>query len=89
MNKYVVSYDLNKEGQNYSELIKLLKSFPVYIHIQKSYWFIKSNQQLKTISEQIDSILDSNDEYLILEFDSYPMGKVSDEVYPDLKRFLN
>ncbi|WP_353418153.1 hypothetical protein PYH72_07970 [Staphylococcus delphini] len=89
MNKYVVSYDLNKEGQNYSELIKLLKSFPDYIHIQKSYWFIKSNQQLKTISEQIDSILDSNDEYLILEFDSYPVGKVSDEVYSDLKRFLS
>lgn len=79
MNKYAIS----------SELIQFLESFPDYVHVQKSYWFIKSNQSLNTISEQIDSILDSNDEYLILEFDGSPMGKVSNDVYSDLKRFLS
>ncbi|ATH60702.1 hypothetical protein BJG89_10630 [Staphylococcus nepalensis] len=89
MNKYAISYDLNKEGQKYSELIKFLKSFPDYVHIQDSFWFIKSNQSLDIISKSIDSILDSNDEYLILEFDSHPVGKVADDVYQDLKRFLS
>lgn len=89
MNKYVVSYDLNKEGQKYSELINFLKSFPDYVHVQKSYWFIKSNESANFISEKIESILDKNDEYLILKFDSHPAGKVADEVYQDLKRFLS
>ena len=89
MEKFVVSYDLNKEGQKYSELIKFLESFPDYVHVQKSYWFIKSNQSLDLISKKIDSILDSNDEYLVLKFDSHPEGKVADNVYQDLKRFLS
>ncbi|MCD8890961.1 CRISPR-associated protein Cas2 [Staphylococcus nepalensis] len=89
MSKYVVSYDVNKGGQNYSELIKYLESFTKKVHIQESVWFIQSDLSKSSISNNIQNILDTNDEFLVYLLNDSPYGSVDDDVYHDFKEFFN
>lgn len=74
MNKYVVSYDLNKEGQRYDLIIHFLERLPIAIKVLESFWLVKTDKNIDKLSDNINSILDSNDEYLVVEFDKFPNG---------------
>ncbi|MGG7059874.1 hypothetical protein ACQPUZ_16535 [Clostridium tertium] len=64
---YLVSYDLNKSGQNYSKLYETLKSFPSWCHYLDSTWMIESFTDSQTIYNKLKSCLDSNDYILVIK----------------------
>jgi len=64
--KYLVTYDLNKTGQDYDGLYKAIKSYP-YVHPMQSVWFIKTAQSASQISKNLMRHIDNNDSLFICE----------------------
>ncbi|WHX46293.1 hypothetical protein MKY83_07035 [Bacillus sp. FSL M8-0266] len=63
---YLVTYDLNKSGQNYEDLYKTLKQqFIAYNHIMESCWLVETNNTAQGVYELLKDALDSNDRILV------------------------
>ncbi|KKB93968.1 MULTISPECIES: hypothetical protein [Bacillus] len=77
MGVYLVTYDLNKSGQNYDGLYKKLKQFKDYKHIMESCWLIQTNNNADGIFEHLKSELDSNDRLLITRITADRQGWLS------------
>lgn len=67
MKSYLISYDLNKSGQNYTILIEKIKSFENYKHCMDSIWLIKTTDSAIQIRNYLKPCIDINDELLIVE----------------------
>lgn len=80
MNKYLVSYDLHTPRKEYDSLWNLLKSFKDSLHIQDSVWLVKSTKTQQSISESLQEVLDGDDSWIVLKFDSNISGALEDEV---------
>jgi hypothetical protein len=65
MATYIVTYDLMKQGQNYTCLAKKLDAYPTHWHAQGSVWLIETNQSAVDIRENLSSCLDANDKLLV------------------------
>ncbi|XZM32559.1 hypothetical protein ACSXAY_11595 [Clostridium perfringens] len=86
---YLVTYDLNKSGQNYSKLYDTLKSFPSWCHCTDSTWLIESHSDSKTIHEKLKSSLDSNDSILIIRVSKDYCGVLPRKTCDWLKSNIN
>lgn len=64
MANYLVAYDLNKSGQDYSGLIKHLESYPNHWHIQKSLWIVGPANSAYDVADRAKAFLDSNDDLI-------------------------
>ncbi|MFA5080315.1 MAG: hypothetical protein WC472_01680 [Candidatus Paceibacterota bacterium] len=66
---YLVSYDLNKIGQNYALLYGELKKTGTYNHILDSTWLVSSDEDVKTFTQRlyINGKLDGNDHVLVFD----------------------
>lgn len=62
---YFISYDLNNPGQNYDDLIEAIKKYGTYCKVNKSDWIIVSNDEAKTIRDNLNKYLDSNDRLFV------------------------
>lgn len=65
MAAYIVSYDLNKKGQNYDCIHKKIKSYRSYRHIQNSVWIIITDDSATDIGNHLADCLDSNDQLFV------------------------
>ena len=79
---YMITYDLNKEGQDYENVIQAIKdaSTGVWCSYWKSSFLIKSN--LKTANEVFDKIrpyLDGNDRLLVIEVKEHYYGRLNEK----------
>ncbi|MDC6387685.1 hypothetical protein PP182_03265 [Maribacter sp. PR1] len=74
-NLYLVCYDLNSPGQDYSELYEEIKSYGYWWHHLDSTWIIKSPKSAKEIRNHLKEFIDSNDELLIVKFGESWAGK--------------
>ena len=77
---YMVTYDLNKEGQNYEDVIQAIKdaSTGVWCSYWKSSYLIKSNlTSADKVAEIIHPHLDSNDSLLVIEVKNNKQGWLS------------
>lgn len=74
-NLYMICYDLNSPGQDYSELYDAIKSYGTWWHHLDSTWIVKTNDSAAEIREYLGSFLDSNDELLIVRFGDSWAGK--------------
>jgi len=61
----MISYDLNKLGQNYSELYKGIKSLGSWCHYLDSTWLVDSKINATKISEILRAHIDENDSLLV------------------------
>lgn len=80
MNKFLISYDLNAPNQSYDDLWTLLESFKDSIHIQDSVWLVKSSKSRKEVGDKIQSVVDNDDFWIVVNFDSNISGALEDEV---------
>ncbi len=74
---YMVTYDLNKEGQDYENVIKAIKdaSTGAYCSYWKSSYLIKSNiTSADEVFKRIKPYLDSNDRLLVIEVKNNMQG---------------
>lgn len=67
MKTYLVTYDLYRPGQQYTELIDAIKSSENWAHVQQSVWVIHSNLSAVSIRSILSTYLDQNDKLFICE----------------------
>ena len=65
MKSYLIGYDLNKSGQDYTSLIEQIKKLGTWWHCLGSTWIVKSNSTAKDIRNHLKKFIDSNDELLV------------------------
>lgn len=73
---YMITYDLNSPGQNYDQIIKIIKEniSLSWCSFWKSSYLIKSNLSTKQIQEKIQPYLDSSDRMIIIEVNNNYQG---------------
>ncbi|MEK7524239.1 MAG: hypothetical protein AAB588_04400 [Patescibacteria group bacterium] len=71
--KYVITYDLNKSGQDYGKLIGAIKELPC-IAFLKSAWFIKSTLSAEKLYKHFQQFIDKNDGLLVAEINQNRQG---------------
>ncbi len=71
VNLYMVCYDLNSPGQDYTELFEQIKSYGTWWHHLDSTWIIKSPKTATEVRNHLGKYIDSNDELLIVKFGSW------------------
>ncbi len=80
MTNFIITYDLNQSGQNYTDLINKIKTFS-NVHAMQSVWFIKSNQGASDIFNQLKVYIDDNDYLFVSEVNNNRQGWMKKEVW--------
>jgi hypothetical protein len=60
MTNFLVTYDLDKPGQKYEELIKAIKTYK-NVKATESCWLVRSTKTAKDIREHLVTKMDKND----------------------------
>lgn len=63
---YLIGYDLNKSGQDYTKLIDEIKKLGTWWHCLDSTFIIKSSSTAVIIRDHLKKYIDSNDELLVV-----------------------
>ncbi|GAB1444369.1 hypothetical protein MASR2M39_32270 [Ignavibacteriales bacterium] len=77
---YLITYDLNKPGQNYNELYAAIRSYRNY-HPLESVWFIKSNATATAIFNALHPHIDKNDTLFVCEITSNRSGWIPKDAW--------
>ena len=64
---YLITYDLNKIGQNYDELYKAIKNLGSWWHYLDSNWLVETDNSSNNISEILRNEIDNNDNLLVIK----------------------
>ena len=73
MARYIITYDLNKPGQDYSGLDEKIKfHYPSCKRIMRSCWIIVTSATSEEIIDSLKDAIDCNDRLLV-----GPLGKPS------------
>jgi hypothetical protein len=66
MSVYVISYDLNRPGQNYDDLFDAIKASGTdWWHCLTSTWLLVSNQSALQVANALWAHMDRNDKLLV------------------------
>lgn len=63
---YLIGYDLNKSGQDYTTLIGEIKKLGTWWHCLDSTFIIKSRSTAVIIRDHLQKFIDSNDDLLVV-----------------------
>lgn len=63
----LISYDLNRPGQDYQDLIAAIKAYGNWAHVLKSTWLIRTTQTADQVSTDLRKHMDPNDNLLVIE----------------------
>lgn len=87
---YMVSYDLNKPGQNYDVLYQKIKdaSTGVWCHPMDSTWLIQSNLTPEGVYNEVKSALDSGDLILIAQITQNYYGVLPKDLWEYIKNMF-
>lgn len=64
---FMVSYDLHKQGQNYTCLTDKLNDYVTHWHLQGSVWLIESESPAAVIAKALAECLDANDKLVVVK----------------------
>ena len=64
---YLVTYDLNKVGQDYNNLYNAIKDIGSYYHCLDSTWLVETDLTSEQISSYLRQQIDYNDHILIIK----------------------
>lgn len=68
MKTYLISYDLwwPENSSDYKTLIDKIKSYSNYSKPLESFWFIKTDDSLSTVRDNLKNYVDKNDKILVM-----------------------
>ena len=66
MKAYLVTYDLNRPGQNYDDLFEAIKAIGTWWHCLDSTWIVKSNLSAVQVRDSLSPQIDRNDSLLVV-----------------------
>ena len=64
---YIISYDLDKAGQNYKTLYDAIKSYGTWWHHLDSTWCIVTQHTVEEVTGHLSQCLDNNDSLLVMK----------------------
>jgi hypothetical protein len=67
MKTILITYDLNRPGQNYPGMIEAIKRTGSWAHLQQSVWIIQSNFSAVSIRDFLTPYIDRNDKLFVCE----------------------
>lgn len=70
MSVYIVSYDLNAPGQDYSDLIAAIKKYN-FCYSLKSAYFIDTSDTAASVRDNLMRYLDKNDVLYVMELQKH------------------
>jgi CRISPR-associated endonuclease Cas2 len=73
MKTHVVSYDLDKPGQNYPAIINRLEQLGAK-RIQYSQWMLKNAATAAALRDDLRQYIDQNDRLLVVDVTNAPMA---------------
>lgn len=86
---YLITYDLNAQGQNYESVIKTIKECSVtWYSAWRSSYLIKSNMTSKQINDRISQYLDGNDTLLVIEVADNYNGRLIETDWDNVKQIF-
>lgn len=62
---YVISYDLNRPGQDYPDLFKAIKALGDWCHPVDSTWFVDTSADAVAIRDRLVRVMDGNDQMVV------------------------
>ena len=66
-NNLIIGYDLNAPGQNYDNVINVIKSLGGWAKLQKSLWFVSSSYSASQARDIIKGAMDKNDNVFVVD----------------------
>lgn len=71
MASYIITYDLNRAGQNYESIEKAIKAYGTWVKIATTTFVVRSDNDSASIRDHLRQQIDANDELFV--------GKLSGE----------
>lgn len=87
MSVKLVTYDLNKPGQNYEGLLKQIKQF-AWARLSESSYAVETDLTPKALYDLLSPYLDASDTLLVITLTAPYYGRASKEVIDWLERRL-
>ena len=84
---YLITYDLNKTGQNYTDLYEVIKTLGPWAHYLDSTWFVDTSYSSEQIRDKLLEVIDSNDSLFITKISSYS-GWLHKDAWPWLSEHV-
>jgi len=78
---YLITYDLNKTGQNYSGLYEAIKKLGSWWHHLDSNWLVETNFNATQISNFLNAQIDKNDSLLIIRVTKDYNGQLTQDAW--------
>ncbi|HDL4195025.1 TPA: hypothetical protein PW763_001284 [Mannheimia haemolytica] len=66
-NNILITYDLNKSGQNYAALIEKIKTLGAWAKVQQSAWYLHTSYSSKEVLEMLSTVTDYNDSLFVAQ----------------------
>lgn len=85
---YVVSYDLNKAGQNYKDLYAELEDSPGWCREVDSTWLISTSETAEQLWARLKPHFDANDRCMIVTATRPYSGWMRDSAWEWMKNHL-
>ena len=83
----MINYDLNKSGQNYTGLVREIKSLGSCVQPCESCYLVATTRSVSSVYDALKRHIDSNDSLLVSRFDaSSYKGWLSKEVISWINR---
>lgn len=64
-NNILVTYDLNKSGQNYYALIEKIKTLGAWGKVQQSVWYLHTSYSADEVLDHLTKVTDFNDSLFV------------------------
>ncbi len=84
----LITYDLNKTGQNYTKLLEVIRSYGAWARLSESSYAIVTNEFVEVTYNKLKPYFDPNDNLLILTLAGAHIGQNSQEVVDWLRNNL-
>lgn len=78
---YLITYDLNKPGQNYEELYKAVKALGGWWHYLDSTWLVDTTLSAQQVSDRLVAHIDKNDRLLVIRVTSDYQGWLTNKAW--------
>lgn len=65
MSVKMVTYDLNRPGQNYQDLYPTIKALGNWWHCLESVWFVNTSLTSAQMRDRVRMVVDANDKVLV------------------------
>lgn len=85
MTIHLITYDLNRKGQDYDALYKAIQSQGEHIHPMQNLWLVRSDKTNGEIRDALKEHIDPNDDVWVSTVTRWAASGLSDGTYKWLK----